>query len=98
MGPTDTRQPMVDMFRQPLICDCSDEVAVNTSVENPYWQYLTGETYFQTEAPIDPSSLTVDTTVMPKAIAHPTDSRFFSHLASALFAALNLPVNSMALD
>ncbi len=91
---------------------CSDEVAVNTWVENPYWQHFTGETYFQTEAPIDPSSLTrwrkrvgeegvelmllatieagrkfgllkaasvdrviVDTTVMPKAIAHPTDSR-----------------------
>lgn len=38
--------------------DCSDEVAVNTWVENPYWQHYTGETYFQTEAPIDPSSLT----------------------------------------
>jgi IS5 family transposase len=92
--------------------DCSDEAAVNTWVENPYWQHFTGETWFQTEAPIDPSSLTrwrkrigeegvetmlmvtidaartigllraasvdrviVDTTVMPKAIAHPTDSR-----------------------
>ena len=92
--------------------DCSDEAAVNTWVENPYWQFFTGETYFQTQAPIDPSSLTrwrkrigeegvetmlmatiaagrklgllrqsstdrviVDTTVMPKAIAYPTDSR-----------------------
>jgi len=92
--------------------DCSDEAIVNTWVENPYVQYFTGETYFQTEAPIDASSLTrwrkrigeegvetllmvsinaartigmmkassvdrviVDTTVMPKAIAHPTDSR-----------------------
>jgi IS5 family transposase len=96
--------------------DCSDEAIVNTWVENPYvqyfMQYFTGETYFQTEAPIDSSSLTrwrkrigeegvetllmvsinaartigmmkassvdrviVDTTVMPKAIAHPTDSR-----------------------
>lgn len=92
--------------------DCSDEAAVNTWVENPYWQFFTGETYFQTEALIDPSSLTrwrkrigeegverllvatvdaarqagfvktsslerviVDTTVMPKAVAHPTDSR-----------------------
>lgn len=92
--------------------DCSDEAAVNTWVENPYWQHFTGESWFQTEAPIDPSSLTrwrkrigeegvetmlmvtidaarqigllrqtsvdrviVDTTVMPKAIAHPTDSR-----------------------
>ena len=87
-------------------------MVVNTWVENPYWQYFTGETYLQTRCPIDPSSLTrwrkrigeegvetllmvtidaarrggmlkasstdkiiVDTTVMPKAIAHPTDSR-----------------------
>ncbi|MGE0315540.1 MAG: IS5 family transposase [Lautropia sp.] len=92
--------------------DCSDEIVVNTWIENSYWQYYTGETYFPTEAPIGPSSLTrwrervgeegvetilmatieagrklgllrersvdrviVDTTVMPKAGAHPTDSR-----------------------
>ena len=92
--------------------DCSDEAIINTWVENPYVQYFTGETYFQTEVPIDSSSLTrwrkrigeegvetmlmatinaarqigmikassvdkviVDTTVMPKAVAHPTDSR-----------------------
>ncbi len=92
--------------------DCSDELVVNTWVENPYWQFFTGETYLQTKSPVDPSSLTrwrkrigeegvetlllvsidaarrggmlkassldkiiVDTTVMPKAIAHPTDSR-----------------------
>ncbi|ODS94980.1 MAG: transposase [Lautropia sp. SCN 69-89] len=92
--------------------DCSDEAVVNTWIENPYFQYFTGETYFQTELPIDPSSLTrwrqrigeegvetmlaatidaarrigfvkaasvdkviVDTTVMPKAVAYPTDSR-----------------------
>jgi IS5 family transposase len=91
---------------------CSDEVAVNTWVENPFWQFFTGRTYLQIESPIDPSSLTrwrkrigeegietmlmatikagrklgllkaassdrviVDTTVMPKAVAHPTDSR-----------------------
>ena len=89
----------------------SDEAVVTTWLENPYWQYFCGETYLQTEFPIDPSSLTrwrkrigeegvelllsltieaarqaglikkssvdkviVDTTVMPKAIAHPTDS------------------------
>ncbi|GKT24737.1 hypothetical protein AVHM3334_15705 [Acidovorax sp. SUPP3334] len=98
--------------------DASDEAVVNTWVENPYWQFLCGETYLQTEAPIDPSSLTrwrkrvgeegvqtllaasieaarrggvvrassvdsviVDTTVMPKAIAHPTDSRLLSPTA-----------------
>lgn len=90
----------------------SDQAVVATWLENPYWQYFCGETYLQTELPIDPSSLTrwrkrigeegvetllavtidaaraagliqkssvdkviVDTTVMPKAIAHPTDSR-----------------------
>jgi IS5 family transposase len=92
--------------------DASDEAVVATWLENPYWQFFCGETYLQTELPIDPSSLTrwrkrigeegvevllqatieaaraaglikkssvdkviVDTTVMPKAIAHPTDSR-----------------------
>ncbi|ABM36708.1 IS5 family transposase [Polaromonas naphthalenivorans] len=91
--------------------DASDEAVVATWLENPYWQYFCGETYLQTELPIDPSSLSrwrkrigeegvevllavtieaareaglikkaslkriiVDTTVMPKAIAHPSDS------------------------
>jgi IS5 family transposase len=38
--------------------DASDQAVVNTWVENPYWQYFCGETYLQTELPIDPSSLT----------------------------------------
>ena len=38
--------------------DASDEAVVNTWVENPYWQFFCGETYLQTEWPIDPSSLT----------------------------------------
>ncbi|RDI24953.1 IS4 family transposase [Pseudacidovorax intermedius] len=104
--------------------DASDEAVVNTWVENPYWQFFCGETYLQTEAPIDASSLTrwrqrvgeegvqallaasidaarrggviqkasvqqviVDTTVMPKAIAHPTGSRLLDrsrqHLVKA---------------
>ena len=32
--------------------DCSDEAVVNTWLENPYWQFYTGETYFQTELPL----------------------------------------------
>ena len=36
----------------------SDEAVVSGWVENPYWQYVCGEVYFQHEAPIDPSSLT----------------------------------------
>lgn len=91
---------------------CSDDDLIRTWVENPYWQHFCGETYFQQEPPINPSSLTrwrqrvgeegvewlltetiaaarrgkvvkaksfekiiVDTTVMEKAIAYPTDSR-----------------------
>jgi transposase, IS5 family len=104
--------------------DLSDEEVVWQWVENPYWQVFTGETYLQTEPPIDPSSLTrwrkrlgeagveellaetieaakragvikasnvkrviVETTVMQKAIAHPTDSclleRCREHLVKA---------------
>jgi IS5 family transposase len=39
------------------VCQWSPEV-VNTWLENPYWQFFTGEAYLQTELPIDPSSLT----------------------------------------
>lgn len=90
----------------------SDEALIWSWVENPYWQHFCGETHFQHEPPIDPSSLTrwrkrigesgverllsesiiaarrgkvvkensfdkviVDTTVMEKAIAFPTDSQ-----------------------
>lgn len=36
----------------------SDQAVVDGWVENPYWQYFCGETYFQHQLPIDPSSLT----------------------------------------
>jgi len=92
--------------------NCSDEILIESWVENPYWQYFCGETYLQHEPPVHPSSLThwrqrmgeegvewlltatiqaankaqvikpasvekliVDTTVMEKAIAFPTDSK-----------------------
>ncbi|MFT4435088.1 IS5 family transposase [Caballeronia sp. 15715] len=104
--------------------DLSDEEVVRQWVENPYWQVFTGETFLQTEPPIDPSSLTrwrkrlgeagieellaatieaakragvikassvkrviVDTTVMPKAIAHPTDSRLLERCREHLVRA-----------
>jgi transposase, IS5 family len=104
--------------------DLSDEEVVWQWVENPYWQVFTGETYLQTELPIDPSSLTrwrkrlgeagveellaetieaakragvikasstkqviVDTTVMEKAIAHPTDSRLLERCREHLVKA-----------
>ena len=104
--------------------DLSDEEVVWQWVENPYWQVFTGETYLQTEPPIDPSSLIrwrkrlgeagieellaetieaakragvikassvkrviVDTTVMQKAIAHPTDSRLLERCREHLVKA-----------
>jgi IS5 family transposase len=36
----------------------SDEEVVERWVENPYWQLFCGETWFQHQPPIDPSSLT----------------------------------------
>ena len=33
----------------------SDEAFVDRWIENPYWQYFCGETYFQYEKPFDPS-------------------------------------------
>lgn len=36
----------------------SDEDVVSKWVENPYWQYFCGETYFQHCLPIDPSQMT----------------------------------------
>lgn len=38
--------------------DASDEVMVNTRVDNPCWQFFCGQTYLRTALPIDPSSLT----------------------------------------
>ena len=39
------------------IYNLSDDEVVARWVENPYWQYLCGENYFQHDMPIDPSSL-----------------------------------------
>lgn len=99
----------------------SDEAVVARWVENPYYQHFTGETFFQHQPPIDPSSLTrwrgrigeegvewmltqtiqagrasgtidedstkrvaVDTTVMEKSIAHPTDARLYERARDQL--------------
>ena len=119
---------------------CSDEDLIWTWVENPYWQHFCGETYFQHEPPIDPSSMTrwrqrvgeegvewlltetieaarrskvvkaksfekiiIDTTVMEKAVAFPTDSRLLERgrqhlvkLAGALGIALRQNYNREA--
>jgi IS5 family transposase len=99
----------------------SDEAVVSRWVETPYFQYFTGETFFQHTAPIHPSSLSrwrdrigeegaewlltktiqanrtvgiidddrlsrvsVDTTVMEKNIAHPTDARLYEKARTKL--------------
>jgi IS5 family transposase len=99
----------------------SDEAVVAKWVENPYWQYFCGETYFQHQLPIDPSSMSrwrkrvgekgcelilaatlppglrsgavkesslkrvnVDTTVQPKAVRYPTDSRSYNRCRERL--------------
>lgn len=104
--------------------DLSDEEVGWQWVENPCWQVFTGETYLETDSPVDPSSLTrwrkrlgeagveellaetieaakragvikaasvkrviVDTTVMEKAISHPTDSRLLERCREHLVTA-----------
>jgi IS5 family transposase len=101
----------------------SDEAVVARWVENPYFQHFTGETFFQHQPPIHPSSLSrwrerigeegaewlltktieagratgavddaslkrvaVDTTVMEKNIAHPTDARLYERARLRLVA------------
>jgi transposase, IS5 family len=101
----------------------SDQAVIARWVENPNYQHLTGETFFQHRLPIDPWSLTrwrgrigeegvewlltqtiragqksgaidensvkrvaVDTTVMEKNIAHPTDSRLNERARNQLVA------------
>jgi IS5 family transposase len=99
----------------------SDDAVVARWVENPYFQHFAGETFFQPQAPIHPSSLSrwrdrigeegaewlltktieagraagavddaslsriaVDTTVMEKNIAHPTDARLYEKARAKL--------------
>jgi IS5 family transposase len=37
--------------------DLSDEELIDRWLENPYWQYFSGESYFQYRKPCDPSQL-----------------------------------------
>jgi IS5 family transposase len=101
----------------------SDEAVVARWVENPYYQHLAGEAFFQHRLPIDPSSLTrwrgrigeegvewlltqtiraaqkagaidgdsikrvaINTTVMEKNIAYPTDARLYERARDQLVA------------
>lgn len=40
-----------EMFKE------SDESVVERWIENPYWQYFTGEDFFQNKQPFDPSEI-----------------------------------------
>jgi transposase, IS5 family len=112
---------MVGLSYLKHIYDLSDEAVCERWRENPYWQFLCGNEYFEHDLPCDPSSLTrwrnrigpggmekllaatlaaglasgtvkpsslerviVDTTVQPKAIAHPTDSQLYLKAIRAL--------------
>jgi IS5 family transposase len=49
---------MVALHYLKYTLDLSDEQVVRGWLENPYWQYLSGEKFFCHELPIDPSSMT----------------------------------------
>jgi transposase, IS5 family len=57
-GPTHPVRLMVGLQLLKQTFNCSDEIAVNTWIENPYWQHFCGEQYFRHEFPIDPSLMT----------------------------------------
>ncbi len=113
--PATATRMMIGLTLLQSLYKLSEDDVVNRWPENPYWQYLCGETFFQRRRPIvrsglskwrkrikskgmeallqqtlavgldvgavKPTSLkrvSVDTTVQPKAIAHPTDARLFN--------------------
>jgi IS5 family transposase len=98
---------MVGMLFLKNMYNLSDEGSVARWIENPYWQYFTGEQYFQNSQPFTPSEyvhfrkrigqegmekimsytvkvhsgainekeVQIDSTVQPKNITFPTDSK-----------------------
>jgi len=106
---------MVGLTLLQSLYSLSEDEVVNRWPENPYWQYLCGETFFQHRPPIARSGLSkwrkrigpkgleallqqtltvgldsgavkktslkrvsIDTTVQPKAISHPTDAKLLN--------------------
>ena len=57
-APAKPTRLMVGLHYLKYTYDVSDEEVVAGWVENGYWQYFCGETYFQHDLPIDPSSMT----------------------------------------
>ncbi|MDI5950352.1 transposase [Flavobacterium sp. LB2P84] len=68
-----------EMFKE------SDESVVKRWIENAYWQYFTGEDFFQTKQPFDPNEFVhfrkrlkevqIDSTVQEKNITFQTDTK-----------------------
>jgi IS5 family transposase len=56
--PAKATRLMVGLQYLKHIYGMSDEAVVRRWVENPYWQYFCGSTYFEHQLPIDPSSMT----------------------------------------
>ena len=50
-------QKIVGVILLKRVYNQSDESVVDRWMENPYWQYLCGETYFQHKQPFDPTEL-----------------------------------------
>jgi len=46
---------MIGLVLLKYMYNLSDESVVDRWIENPYWQYFTGEIFFQVEKPMDPS-------------------------------------------
>lgn len=53
--PTEPVRKMVGSMLLKQMYNLSDESYAARWIENPYWQYFCGETYFQFEKPFDPS-------------------------------------------
>lgn len=113
--PANATRMMIGLTLLQSLFALSEDEVVNRWPENPYWQYLCGETFFQHQPPIARSGLSkwrkrikskgmeallqqtlavglatgavkdtslkrvsVDTTVQPKAVAHPTDAKLLN--------------------
>ncbi len=57
-GPAKATRLMVGVQYLKHVYRLSDEAVVRRWVENPYWQYFCGASYFEHQLPIDASSMT----------------------------------------
>lgn len=81
-APTLPTRLMVGIEYLKYAYDLSDEAVVMRWLENPYWQYFCGETYFQTEPPLHYTSLGPPRAVSFDAAA---SLRQFAHVVRLCF-------------